>query len=184
MGTKVVAITGSGDYWGRRLAERLAGETQLSLIGIDTAGGSQAIPELDVVRADVRDPALAAFFESENVDTVCHLKFHERTSHNPAVEDLNTKGLQNILRACARAGVRHVIIKSSMEVYGAHPDNDIGLRETHSLRATRRYGYTNQRLDIEALWAVLRIARKSYPSPICALPISLARLRTRLRPVF
>jgi UDP-glucose 4-epimerase len=151
MGTNVIVITGSGDYWGHRLAERLATEAHVSLIGLDTGGTGQVAQSLDSVRADVRDPALAEFLESENVDTVCHLKFDECASHSPAVDDLNLGGAQNILNACALAGVRQVIFKSSLDVYGAHPDNDIALRETHSLRASRRYGYTKQRLDIEAL---------------------------------
>lgn len=151
MGTKVIVVTGSGAYWGHRLVDRLATEPSISLIGLDTVGSDKASQGLDTVRADVRDPALAELFETENVDTVCHLKFAEHSGHNPAVDDLNVGGAHNILNACVRAGVRQVVFKSSLDVYGAHPDNDIGLRETHSLRASRRYGYTKQRLDIEAL---------------------------------
>jgi UDP-glucose 4-epimerase len=151
MGTKVIAVTGSGGYWGHRLVERLAAEPNISLIGLDTVGSDQAAQGLDTIRADVRDPALAELFETENVDIVCHLQFAEHASHNPAADDLNVSGAQNILHASVRAGVRQVVFKSSLDVYGAHPDNDIALRETHSLRASRRYGYTKQRLDIEAL---------------------------------
>jgi UDP-glucose 4-epimerase len=159
MGTKVIVVTGSGAYWGHRLAERLAAEPNVSLIGLDTVGSDQTAQGLDTIRADVRDPALAELFESEKVDTVCHLKFAEHASHNPAVDDLNISGAQNILNACVRAGVRQVVFKSSLDVYGAHPDNDIALRETHSLRASRRYGYTRHRLDIEAL--IGRIAQQT-----------------------
>ena len=151
MTTKVVLITGSGDYWGLRLAEQLAAEPDVSLIGLDTDAPDRVVEGLDFVRADVRDPALADFLLSEHVDIVCHLKFIERVKQNATVADVNVHGTRNVLDACARAGVRQVILRSSLAVYGAHPNNDAVLSVTHALRAGRRYGYTSHRLDIEAM---------------------------------
>jgi UDP-glucose 4-epimerase len=55
-----------------------------------------------------------------------------------------------VIAAAAESGVRRTLLKSSMMVYGAHPDNDAFLTEDSSLRGSQRYGYNRYRLEIES----------------------------------
>jgi nucleoside-diphosphate-sugar epimerase len=74
---KVVVVTGVAGYWGGRVANRLAAEPGWQVIGLDADVPRTAPQGLDTIRADVRNPALAALLRAEAVDTVCHLAFEE-----------------------------------------------------------------------------------------------------------
>jgi UDP-glucose 4-epimerase len=156
MASKVVLITGVADNWGWRLAKRLANESGIALLGLDSDLPEKEIQNLDFIRTDVRNPALGELFRSEQVHTVCHLKFIHRVRPSTAVSELNVVGTQKVLGACVEAGVRQVVLKSSLGVYGAHPNNSGLLTESHSLRGSRRYGYTRHLLDIEAICEAFR----------------------------
>jgi UDP-glucose 4-epimerase len=148
---RVVLITGAAGYWGARLAARLATEPGLHVIGLDEQPPAAGYPSFDFIQADVRNPLLADLLTSEGVHTVCHLKFVHRDRPSQAVTDVNVRGTRNLLDACAEAGVKTVILKSSTAVYGAHPDNSALLSEEHALRGGRRYGYVKDMLEIEAI---------------------------------
>lgn len=151
MASRVVLITGVADYWGSRLAERLAAEPEMHVIGLDVAAPREKIADLDFVQADLRNPALADLLKSERVQTVCHLKFVHSVRHREAAFDANVSGTIKLLDACAVAGVGKVVLKSSTSVYGAHPDNSAFLTEAHAFRGGRRYAYTHHLLEIETL---------------------------------
>jgi UDP-glucose 4-epimerase len=111
---------------------------------------------IDFIQADVRNPALNELLKAEAVHTVCHLKFFPANRPSAAASDLNVLGTAHLLNACAAASVSRVIIKSSTTLYGAHPDNPSFLHESAALRASRRYGYIKDLLEIEALCNVFR----------------------------
>lgn len=151
--TRVVLVTGVAGFWGSRVAAQLVGRADLQLMGLDIEATGDGIKGLDFVQADVRNPLLADLFETANVDTVCHLAFAETSRPNSAAYDANVKGTIHLLEACAEAGVRKVVLKSSMAVYGAHPDNPAFLTEAHPLRGNRRYGYVRDLIDVEKFCA-------------------------------
>ena len=146
----VVLITGVADYWGARVATRLITEPALHVIGIDGQSPVEDIPGLDFIQADIRNPLLVELLQSENVDTVCHLKFVEGSERSEPVFDMNVMGAMKVLGACAEAGLRKVILRSSTAVYGAHADNSAFLTEESPLRGSRNYGYTRDLMEIEA----------------------------------
>lgn len=147
---KVVLITGVADYWGACLASRLSAEPDFHVLGLDVAQPPDKNDSLDFVLADVRNPVLAELLESEKVDAVCHLKFIEKAERNEAAFDQNVMGTMKLFGACAEAGVRKIIIRSSTAVYGAYPDNSAFLTEDMPLRGSRQYGYNHDLLEIEA----------------------------------
>ncbi len=151
MASEVVLITGVADHWGSRLAESLAAQPELHVIGLDVVAPKDKMPGLDFIQADVRNPALADLLKSERVQTVCHLKFVHSIRHRRAAFDVNVTGTMKLLEACAAADVHKVVLKSSASVYGAHPDNPAFLTEAHALRGGRRYAYTHHLLEIETL---------------------------------
>lgn len=151
MASRVVLITGAGGYWGTRVAMRLLEEPELHIIGQDVEAQHRLPNGLDFIRADLRNPLLTELLQEEHVDTVCHLEFVHHAHPTTSASAANVQGTQNLLDACARAGVRKVVIKSSIAVYGALPDNAAFLSEDESLRGSRRYGYVRDLIEIENL---------------------------------
>jgi UDP-glucose 4-epimerase len=146
---KVVLVTGVAGYWGSRVAASLVSEASYHVIGLDAEQPATRIRGLDFVLADVRNPLLSELLRAEGVDTVCHLAFVSATRRSEANFDSNVMGTAKLLGACAEAGVRKVVLKSSTAVYGARPTNPAFLTEEHSLRPSRRYGYVRDLYEIE-----------------------------------
>ncbi len=150
MGDKtVVLVTGVAGYWGRRVAARLLEAPGIHVIGLDREPPRTKVEALDFVPADVRNPLLVELLQVEGVDAVCHLAFAETARPSQAAFDLNVTGTVKLLEACAGAGVRKVVLKSSTAVYGARPGNDAFLTEAHPLRGSRKHGSTRARVEIE-----------------------------------
>ena len=146
---RIVLVTGVAGYWGLRLAARLATEAGLRIVGLDVEPPEAEIEGLDFVPADVRNPALVDLLKAESVDTVCHLAFQEMARPSEAAFDLNVMGTTHLLGACAEAGVRKFVFKSSTAVYGARPSNSAFLAEGHALRGSKRSGTVRDLVEIE-----------------------------------
>lgn len=154
MAKRVVLISGVSSTWGRRVAAQLitaAGAHNLHVLGVDAQPPKQEIKELDFIQADVRNLLLVELFKSEAVHTVCHLAFAESARLSESAFDLNVMGTLNVMGACAEAGVKKVVLKSSTAVYGARPDNSAFLDEDHPLNGARR-----DVVEIEALCGSFR----------------------------
>jgi UDP-glucose 4-epimerase len=93
---------------------------------------------------------------SEGSHIVCHLKFVRSVRPSEAAFDVNVTGTMKVLDACAQAGVKKVVLKSSTAVYGACSNNPAFLTEEHSLRGRRRYGYNKDREEIETFCSSFR----------------------------
>jgi UDP-glucose 4-epimerase len=151
---KVILITGVAQYWGAQLAARLAGDAQAGadyhVIGLDSEPPDESLQGLDFIQADIRNPLFVELLKSENVHTVCHLVFVESVRPSEAAFDINVMGAMKVLGACAEAGVRKVVLKSSMSVYGANPSNPSFITEQQPPQAGRCYGTTRHLVEIEA----------------------------------
>jgi UDP-glucose 4-epimerase len=144
-----ILVTGVAGTWGARVAARLVQEAGLYVIGLDSKPPAEAIEGLDFVMADVRNPLLGELLRTERVDTVCHLAFVETSRPSDTAFDLNVTGTTNVLDACAGAGVRKTVLRSSTAVYGARPSNDAFLTEGHALRGSKRSGTIRDLMEIE-----------------------------------
>jgi len=153
---KNILVTGVNNFWGAQVATRLLADAisqpnlGINVIGLDSEPPKQRIEGLDFIQADVRNPLLVELLQSENIHTVCHLVFVESVRPGEAVFDLNVMGTMKVLGACAQAGVRKIVLKSSMAVYGAKPVNPTYLTEDHPLQGGRSYGYTRDLVEIES----------------------------------
>jgi UDP-glucose 4-epimerase len=116
---------------------------------LDVEPPAKEIEGLEFILADVRNPLLAELLKAERVSTVCHLAFVHSTRRSEGAFDANVMGTSKLLGACAEAGVRRVVLKSSMVVYGARPTNSAFLSEEQSLRGSRRYGFIRDITEIE-----------------------------------
>jgi UDP-glucose 4-epimerase len=147
---KVILVTGVSGYWGGRVAEKLLAHPEFHVIGLDAELPREEIKGLDVIQADIRNPLRVDLLVSEEVHTVCHLMFSETIRPNEASFETNVMGTMKVLGACAEAGVRKIVYKSSTAVYGALPNNSAFLTEEHPLKGSLSYGYTRDLVEIEA----------------------------------
>jgi UDP-glucose 4-epimerase len=151
---QVVLVTGVANYWGAQVAARLVNgatpETGYHVVGLDSEPPGESLKGLDFIQADIRNPLFVDLLRSENVHTVCHLVFAESVRASEAAFDINVMGTMKVLGACAEAGVRKVVLKSSMTVYGANPSNPSFITEQQPPQAGRSYGTTRNLVEIEA----------------------------------
>ncbi len=114
-----VAVTGAATGLGSAVLERLSARADLDgLVGLD---------------ADVRDPLLAT--RLAGVTTVVHLATsYDVAAPASARRALNVRGTARVLEAALEAGARRVVLCTSSEVYGAHPDNAVPLPDGAPLR--------------------------------------------------
>ena len=146
---KVIVVTGVASYWGNRVATRLLENDDVHVIGIDDEPPQDNVDGLDFIQADLRNPLLVDLFQEEQVETVIHLKFRESLTPNESAFEQNVMGTAKLLGACSEAGVARVILKSSLMVYGARPDNPMFLREDHPLNGSKKYGYVRDWIEME-----------------------------------
>lgn len=152
---RVILITGVSGYWGRQVANRLMAECNCQepayhVIGLDLEPPGEELRGLDFIQADIRNPLFVDLLQAEQVHTVCHLTFAENTHPNEITFDVNVMGTMKVMGACAEAGVRKVVLKSSQAVYGACPNNPAFMTEQHPLQAGKAYGSTRHLAEIEA----------------------------------
>jgi len=148
---RVVVVTGVGGYWGARVATQLsASHPDWQVLGLDENAPSDELAGVEFIQTSLHNPALVDFFKEEQVDTVCHVAFDESARATEATFDTNVMGTMKLLGTCAEAGVRKVVLKSSMMVYGAHPQNSAFLREDSPLQGNKAYGYIRDWVEIEA----------------------------------
>ncbi len=153
---RVIVVTGVAGYWGNRAAAKLLEQEDVHVIGIDSEPPTENVDGLDFIQADVRNPLLVELLQEEEVDTVLHLQFRETITPSESAFDQNVMGSAKLLGACSEAGVQHVVLKSSVMVYGARPDNPMFLREDHPLNGTKKYGYIRDWIEIEKYAASFR----------------------------
>jgi UDP-glucose 4-epimerase len=149
-GKQTIAVTGAAGFWGGRVAEKLLSAGGSHVIGLDTEAPQLELKGLDFIQADIRNPLMVDLLREEGVDTLCHLAFTESIKPSEADFDLNVMGTIKLLGACAEAGVKKVVLKSSTAVYGAHQNNSAFLREEQPLKGSLAYGYTRDMVEIEA----------------------------------
>ena len=152
---RVVLVDGVAGYWGGRVAERLLAEPDLHVIGLDTEPPQQG-SGIDFIQADMRNPLLVEFLKEEKVHTYVHLAFLESERPSETAFDFNVMGTMKVLSACAEAGVKRVVLKSSTLIYGAQPGNSAFLHEDHPLNAKRNFGALRDLLEIENFVAAFR----------------------------
>lgn len=168
---RTIVVTGVSGYWGRRVASHLLAEPDVRVIGIDARPPAQPARGLDFVKADIRNPLLAELLRVEAVDTVVHLAWRERQWRREQDFESNVLGTMQLIGSAIDAGVRQVVLRSTMAVYGASAENPMALPEESPLRARSRYATVRDFLDLElalqeiaAEYPELRLAVLRFPS--------------------
>lgn len=147
---RVVLVTGVAGIIGKRVAEALMLKPGIHVIGLDSDPPEEIPKGLDFIQADIRNPLIVELFKSEDIDTVCHLKFLESDRPSEATFDINMMGTMKVFGACEEAGVQKIVLMSSTAVYGARPENSAFLSEDHPLSGSRTSGTIRDLVEIEA----------------------------------
>ena len=124
--SKRVLITGVGRFWGAQLERQLEKDHSLDfLAAIDTRDpdGGAEFGRTEIVRGDIRNPAISRLLNVTRVDTVVHTQIfgaNHPGESSRLLHDMNVIGTMNLLAACAASPyVRKVIIRSSSAIYGS-----------------------------------------------------------------
>lgn len=148
-----VAVTGATGYIGSRLVTALAERGDVErVVAIDVKPLTGLLPpKVHVVVQDVTRP-LDQLFVEEGVQQVMHLAFVLNSSRNRnTARMVNVGGTSSVLRACALAGVQHIVYLSSTSVYGAHPDNPQAITEEQPARPVPGFAYSEDKVAAEKL---------------------------------
>ncbi len=163
-----VLITGGGGYLGSQLVARLAaipaGQRPEVIVSHDIRAPKMRLDGVAYAIADIRDPAVADIIASHHITTVVHLASIVTPGKNSsrAFEyDVDVNGTRNVLEACARHGVRRIVVSSSGAAYGYHADNPAWLTEDMPLRGNEVFAYSHHKRLVEE---ILANYRHSHPA--------------------
>lgn len=148
-GKRNILVTGVSGRWGGLVARRLLAESGVQVLGIDRRTPKHSMAGLDFVQADVRNPLLGELMAAEGVDAVVHLAFRECQWRREEDFNSNVLGTMQLVGSCAEAGVRHIVLKSTMAVYGALPSHPLYLPEDWPLSHQGIYAYVRDAVEIE-----------------------------------
>jgi UDP-glucose 4-epimerase len=163
-----VLVTGAAGLVGRRLVAALADAPgpieRIVALDVRDAPPGQRRAGVEVVRGDVRDPALVATLEQHGVDTVAHLAAVVSPGPGSTAEleyQIDVLGTENVVGAAVAAGVRQLVYTSSGAAYGYHADSPRPLREDDPLRGNDQFAYARHKRLAEE---ILARARREHPA--------------------
>jgi len=120
-----VLVTGVANFWGERLAVRLAADPAVdAVIGLDDRMPDWPMPDgVVLVEGDVRSPDLGPLIRASEPDTIVHnglIQFPGPGRSSRTVHDLNVIGTLQLLAACEDVPtLRTLVVRASAAIYGA-----------------------------------------------------------------
>jgi UDP-glucose 4-epimerase len=148
-----VAVTGSSGYLGQLVMRALAEDPAVeSLLGLDVRTSALSHPKVEHRFADVRTADFASHFDG--CDAVCHLAFIVQPPPRMSMEtidEINIEGSRRVFDGAVAAKVPKIVHASSIAVYGAHPDNPVGLTEDFPLRPNPDWYYARTKGAVERM---------------------------------
>ncbi|AXK33107.1 NAD-dependent epimerase/dehydratase family protein [Streptomyces armeniacus] len=152
---KVVLVTGAARQLGGRFIRRVQRDPDVErVIGVDVVKPVHELGDAEFVRADIRQPTIGKVLVEHDVDTVVHMDIHG-TPLSPrgaraAVKETNVIGTMQLLGGCQKApGVRRLVVKSSIGVYGSAPRDPAVFDESTPPKALPSGGFAKDVVEIE-----------------------------------
>jgi len=154
---RVVALTGASGFLGTELIKRLERDRRYRrVLAIDIACPNARLSKTDFHKLDLTQPGadaeLARIFQSHGVDTVVHLAFLTRPSHNAAwAHELEAIGTMHVHNACAACTVHKLIQWSLTALFGPHEQNSFYLKDDEAMRGLPGSRFFSDKLEAERL---------------------------------
>ncbi|GAB2931213.1 NAD-dependent epimerase/dehydratase family protein [Rhodococcus aerolatus] len=155
---EVVLVSGvSGDVAARTAAAVARLPSVRRVLAVDTVpdrrGDLARTPGVELVRADLRTPAVARLLVDARVDTVVHAGLRSLPGAyggRSALKDMNVLGSMALLAACQQAPtLRRLVVKSAADVYGATPRDPAVFTEDMEPRSVPGGGFARQAAEVE-----------------------------------
>jgi UDP-glucose 4-epimerase len=191
MGQRIL-VTGADTFWGGRMIQALESDPEVELVlGMGSRAPSVPFERAEFVRADQSYSIVQRIVKATQVDTILHtfMVTNSNDASRRKAHEINVIGTMNLLAAAGAAGspVRHVIVKSSTQVYGSSARDPNTFHERTARAAPARH--TVERALVEAegmvqdfsednpstLVTVLRFANVLGPHLSTAISRNLAR---------
>jgi UDP-glucose 4-epimerase len=147
----MVVVTGIGGRLAQMVAGALAGQAGVQVIGVDRAPAEPPLLGIDSRVSNLRGQALLELLREVSADVVVHLALFGEERAAPGREVAvrgNVITTMELLGACATAGVRRVVLRSSTLVYGARYDLPALIGESIPLRMPSLPGLTRDYVEI------------------------------------
>ncbi len=154
---RVVAVTGAHSFLGQEVIRRLEQDRRYrKVLAIDIRKPSGRLSKTKFFKVDLTlpnaDGELAHIFSQQGVDTLVHLAFLSKPSHNTAyAHELEAIGTMHLLNACAASKVHKVVAWSLTALYGAMPRNPNFLREDAKLKGVPDSRFFADKIEAERL---------------------------------
>jgi len=154
---RVVAVTGAQSFLGTELIRLLEQDRRyVKILAIDIRKPEIPLIKTQFHKVDLTlpnaDEAVAHVIMREKVDTLVHLAFLSKPTHNKTwAHELEAIGTMHVLNACSACKVRKVITWSLTALYGASPLNSNFLNEDHELRGIKGSRFFADKLEAERL---------------------------------
>jgi UDP-glucose 4-epimerase len=154
---RVVAITGACSFLGSELIKRLENDRRyIRVLAIDIRKPDVPLVKTQFYKVDLTlpttDAEVAQLLKREGVDTLVHLAFLSRPTHNTAwAHELEAIGTLHVLNACAACKMHKVVLWSLTALYGPSPLNPNYLTESDRRRGVEGSRFLDDKLEAERL---------------------------------
>lgn len=159
MSSRCILVTGASGYLGSQVVAALAARTDVGIVALDVRPPAKQLPGVGYELADIRSPEIDALIARHVPDVVVHLAsiVTPGKDSNRAFEySVDVGGTRNLLEACARHGVRRIVVSSSGAAYGYHADNPAWLTEADPVRGNESFAYAWHKRLVEEMLADFR----------------------------
>ena len=149
-----IAVTGCASRFAKVLLPLLDNDPNIEqIVGIDLVPPTSTYHKLSFHKQDIRDPGIRETLAG--CDTLVHLAFIVGRPYSMSLAEaasINLGGTWNTCKAAAEAGVRKLVVSSSIAAYSTLPDNPEPVFEDTPLRGLYTNFYYNQHKHANEIW--------------------------------
>ena len=159
MSSRCILVTGASGYLGSQVVAALEARTDVGIVALDVRPPAKQLPGVGYELADIRSPEIDALIARHVPDVVVHLASivtPGKDSTRAFEYSVDVGGTRNLLEACARHGVRRIVVSSSGAAYGYHADNPAWLTEADPVRGNESFAYAWHKRLVEEMLADFR----------------------------